>query len=92
MTYLVIALAFLALILVPLLALGILLVIKLFHPEIGARGIKQLTAVWTLPKDRRRWRASNQQRRELEDEVIRRFGAHRANDVSPPESAPNQDP
>ena len=65
----------LALVTVPLLIIGLLLVIGLFFPEVRTKGLHQLSQPFRLP-DKGLTSAYELQKwhRALEDEVIRRFG------------------
>lgn len=74
MAYFMILYVCLALVCIPLLTMGVLLVIGIFRPDVSRRGLRQLRAGWTMPKGTQSEYALHRQRRSLENDAIRRFG------------------
>lgn len=74
MAYLTSFVVCLGLMVVPLLAMGILLIIGRRRPDVAKRGLRQLTAGWTPPRNTPSEFELHRKRRQLENEVIRRYG------------------
>lgn len=64
----------LALVTIPLLAIGVLLIVGVFAPEVRKKGLRQLRQPFALQQSSLSEFALHKQRRSLEDEVIRRYG------------------